>query len=241
MSFEPLNNKLVNSELIKYENIGISFENKNILSGFNLRIKKKQKVLLRGKSGVGKTTLLKMILGFTRPAEGTLYFQGQKIDSKTCWEARRKISYVAQDTDLGEGKVKNLLNEISSYRVNKEKLDFNKLRTFMRKLELEVDILDKNFQELSGGEKQRIGILISLFLNRDIYLLDEVTSALDVNLKKRVADYFLAQEDWTLLVISHDREWERDWVEIMNLENQISGNCQNQSQTDKQQISIKED
>ena len=83
----------------------------------------------------------------------------------------------------------------------------------MRELGLEDDILDKNFQELSGGEKQRIGILIALLLNRDIYLLDEVTSALDVNLKKTVADYFLARENWTLLVISHDREWECDWIE----------------------------
>ena len=113
MSAEPLNN-----ELIKYENIGISFENKRILSGFNLSIKKKQKVLLRGKSGIGKTTLLKMLLGFTKPAEGALYFQNHIIDSKTCWEARKKIAYVAQDTDLGEGKVKNLLNEIFSYKSN---------------------------------------------------------------------------------------------------------------------------
>jgi len=214
MSAEPLNN-----ELIKYENIGISFENKRILSGFNLSIKKKQKVLLRGKSGIGKTTLLKMLLGFTKPAEGALYFQNHKIDSKTCWEARKKIAYVAQDTDLGEGKVKNLLNEIFSYKANKEKLNPDKLRTFMLELELEDNILDKNFQELSGGEKQRIGILISLLLNRDIYLLDEVTSALDMNLKKKVADYFLAREDWTLLVISHDREWERDWIEVIDLEN----------------------
>ena len=88
----------------------------------------------------------------------------------------------------------------------------------MRELGLEDDILDKNFQELSGGEKQRIGILIALLLNRDIYLLDEVTSALDVNLKKTVADYFLAREDWTLLVISHDLEWERDWVETIDIE-----------------------
>ncbi len=73
----------MNSELIKYENIGISFENKTILSGFNLNIKKNQTVLLRGKSGVGKTTLFKMLLGFIRPTEGTLYFQDQKIDSKT--------------------------------------------------------------------------------------------------------------------------------------------------------------
>ena len=214
MSVEPLNN-----ELIKYENIGISFNNKKVLSGFNLSVKKKQKVLLRGKSGVGKTTLLKMLLGFTKPAEGNLYFRNRVIDSRTCWEARKEIAYVVQDTDLGEGKVKNLLDEIFSYRTNKEKLDHEKLRVFMQELELEGNILDKNFQELSGGEKQRIGILIALLLNRDIYLLDEVTSALDANLKKKVADYFLAREDWTLLVISHDREWERDWIEIIDLEN----------------------
>jgi putative ABC transport system ATP-binding protein len=213
----------MSSELIKYKNIGISFGNKNILLGFNLSIKKNQKVLIRGKSGIGKTTLLKMLLGFTRPTEGTIYFQNQKINSETCWEARKKISYVSQDTDLGEGKIKNLLNEIFSYKINKEKLDLNKVLAFMQELELEDDILEKNFQELSGGEKQRIGILISLLLNRDIYLLDEVTSALDGNLKKKVADYFLAQEDWTLLIISHDREWERDTIEIINLENKISG------------------
>jgi putative ABC transport system ATP-binding protein len=214
MSVEPLSN-----ELIKYENIGISFENKKVLSGFNLSVKKKQKILLRGKSGTGKTTLLKMLLGFTKPVEGTLYFQNRIINSKTCWKARQKIAYVVQDTDLGEGKVKNLLNEIFFYRANRDKLDSEKLRVFMRELGLEDDILDKNLQELSGGEKQRIGILIALLLNRDIYLLDEVTSALDVNLKKTVADYFLAREDWTLLVISHDLEWERDWIEKIDLEN----------------------
>jgi putative ABC transport system ATP-binding protein len=214
MSIEPLNN-----ELIKYENVGISFDNRKILSGFNLSIKKKQKVLIRGKSGVGKTTLLKMLLGFTKPAEGTLYFRNKVIDSRTCWEARKEIAYAVQDTDLGEGKVKNLLGEIFSYRANKEKLDHEKLRTFMRELELEDNLLDQNFQELSGGEKQRIGILISLLLNRNIYLLDEVTSALDMNLKRKIADYFLAREDLTLLVISHDREWERDWIERIDLEN----------------------
>jgi putative ABC transport system ATP-binding protein len=160
-----------------------------------------------------------MLLGFTKPAEGTLYFRNRVIDSRTCWEARKEIAYVVQDTDLGEGKVKNLLDEIFLYRTNKEKLDHEKLRVIMQELELEGNILDKNFQELSGGEKQRIGILIALLLNRDIYLLDEVTSALDANLKKKVSDYFLAREDWTLLVISHDREWERDWIEIIDLEN----------------------
>ncbi|WP_292375954.1 ABC transporter ATP-binding protein [Methanosarcina sp. UBA411] len=220
MSVEPLNNELINNELIKYESIGISFGNRKVLSGFNLTVKKNQKILLRGKSGVGKTTLLKMLLGFTKPSEGTLYFRNRVIDSKTCWEARKEIAYVVQDTDLEEGKVKNLLGEIFSYRANKEKLDSEKLWTFMRELELEDDILEKNFQELSGGEKQRVGILIALLLNRNIYLLDEATSALDTKLKKKVADYFLAREDWTLLIVSHDKEWERDWMRIIDLETQ---------------------
>ncbi|WP_243685036.1 ATP-binding cassette domain-containing protein [Methanosarcina barkeri] len=124
------------------------------------------------------------MLGFTKPSEGTIYFRNRVIDSKTCWEARKEIAYIVQDTDLGEGKVKSLLDEIFSYRANKEKLDHEKLRAFIRELELEDDILEKNFQELSGGEKQRIGILIALLLNRNIYLLDEVTSALDAKLKK---------------------------------------------------------
>lgn len=213
MSAEPLNN-----ELIKYENIGFSFENRKILSGFNLTVKKNQKILLRGKSGTGKTTLLKILLGFTKPSEGTIYFRNRVIDSKTCWEARKEIAYVVQDTDLGEGKVKSLLDDIFSYRANKEKLDHEKLRAFMKELELEDDILEKNFQELSGGEKQRIGILIALLLNRNIYLLDEVTSALDAKLKKKIADYFLAREDWTLLIVSHDREWERDGMKTINIE-----------------------
>jgi putative ABC transport system ATP-binding protein len=231
----------MNSELIKYENIGISFENKKILSGFNLSIKKNQKVLLRGKSGVGKTTLFKMLLGFIRPTEGALYFQDQKIDSKTCWETRKRISYVSQDTDLGEGKVKNLLNDIFSYKINKEKLDHEKLRIFMQELELEGSILNQHFQELSGGEKQRIGILISLLLNRNIYLLDEITSALDMDLKKKVTDYFLAREDLTLLVISHDREWERNWIKIINLENRSLKTSETNYQTKKEKNKFQED
>jgi putative ABC transport system ATP-binding protein len=88
----------------------------------------------------------------------------------------------------------------------------------MKELELEKDILDKNFENLSGGEKQRIGILIALLLERDIFLLDEATSALDSELKKKVVDHFLKHEEWTLFIISHDREWERDKVEIVEIE-----------------------
>ncbi|MHB8102699.1 MAG: ABC transporter ATP-binding protein [Methanosarcina sp.] len=204
-------------EIIKYENIGKFFGSKKVISDFSIRILRGGKILLRGKSGTGKSTLFKMLLGFEKPSEGLLYYRGKPVNSQVAWEIRKEVSYVSQDTDLGQGSVKDLLDEIFTYLPNREKRSPEKLNTLMKEFELEKDTLGKNFENLSGGEKQRIGILIALMLGRDIFLLDEATSALDSELKKRVVDHFLKHEDWTLFVISHDKEWERDEVEIVEI------------------------
>ena len=204
-------------EIIKYENIGKFFGSKKVISDFSIRILRGRKILLRGKSGTGKSTLFKMFMGFEKPSEGSLYYRGKPVNSQVAWEIRKEVSYVSQDTDLGQGPVKDLLDEIFTYLPNREKRSPERLNTLMKEFELEKDILNKNFENLSGGEKQRIGILIALMLGRDIFLLDEATSALDSELKKRVVDHFLKREDWTLFVISHDKEWERDEVEIVEI------------------------
>lgn len=204
-------------EIIKYENIGKFFGSKKVISDFSIRILRGRKILLRGKSGTGKSTLFKMLLGFEKPSEGSLYYRGKPVNSKVAWEIRKEVSYVSQDTDLGQGPLKDLLDEIFTYLPNREKRSSEKLNTLMKEFELEKDTLNKNFENLSGGEKQRIGILIALMLGRDIFLLDEATSALDSELKKRVVDHFLKHEDWTLFVISHDKDWERDEVEIVEI------------------------
>ncbi len=210
-------NGLTGEEIIRYENTGISFGGKKVISGFSLRVLRGKKILLRGKSGIGKSTLFKMLLGFEKPSEGLLYFRGKSVNAQVAWEVRKEVSYVSQDMDLGEGPVKDLLDEIFSYRPNREKRNLDKLNTLMKEFELDQEILEKNFENLSGGEKQRIEILIALMLGRDIFLLDEVTSALDFELKKKVVDHFLKHKAWTLFVISHDREWERDGVEIVEI------------------------
>jgi len=210
-------NGLTGEEIIRYENTGISFGGKKVISGFSLRVLRGKKILLRGKSGIGKSTLFKMLLGFEKPSEGLLYFRGKSVNAQVAWEVRKEVSYVSQDMDLGEGPVKDLLDEIFSYRPNREKRNPEKLNTLMKEFELDQEILEKNFENLSGGEKQRIEILIALMLGRDIFLLDEVTSALDFELKKKVVDHFLKHKAWTLFVISHDREWERDGVEIVEI------------------------
>lgn len=205
-------------EIIRYDNVEVSFVNKKIISDFSIRILKGDKVLLKGKSGTGKSTLFKMLLGFEKPSKGALYYKGKLLNPQLAWEIRKEVSYISQDTDLGEGPVEELLSEIFSYAPNREKWNPQRLNSLMGGLELERDILEKNFENLSGGEKQRIGILIALMLEREIFLLDEATSALDTGLKKKITDYFLKREDWTLFIISHDREWESEKVKIVEIE-----------------------
>ncbi len=208
-------------EIIRYEGVGMTYNSKKVLSGFNLSIKRGQKILLKGKSGAGKSTLFKMLLGFEKPTDGTLYYRSQPVNSSRVWEIRKEVAYVSQETDLGEGPVKVLLKEIFSYPPNRDKMDPEKLYVLMQDFELEEDTLDKNYEDLSGGEKQRIGILIALMLGREIFLLDEATSALDSKLKEKVAEYFLKHGGWTLFIISHDREWESENIRVVELKKQI--------------------
>lgn len=205
------------SELLKYNDVSISYGEKEVLSNFNLDIQKGERILLKGRSGAGKSTLLKMPMGFAHPSKGNLYFNGSLLDSNTVWDARKRIAYVSQDLDIYEGSVNEFIEEVFSYSFNEGKLDRSKLRRLLVYLGFEKDVLSMNFEELSGGEKQRIGIIMSVLIGKDIYLLDEITSSLDAALKEKVASYFLERKDWTLLIISHDDVWEKENVKVVQV------------------------
>ncbi len=207
----------MNPDLLKYENVSISYNEKQILSDFNLTVKEGERILLKGKSGTGKSTLLKMLIGFTHPTSGKVYFNGTPIDEKTVWDVRQNIAYVSQDLDLFEGPVQDLIDEVFTYASNMNRLDSTKLRRLLVHLELGKPALEKYFEELSGGEKQRIGIITSLMIKKDVYLLDEITAALDLELKEKVAKYFLDHKEWTLIIISHDDVWNKDGVRVVNV------------------------
>jgi putative ABC transport system ATP-binding protein len=198
------------SELIRYQDVGVRFNGCQLLSGFNLNINQGDKILLKGKSGTGKSTLLKLILGIVRVQEGKVYFRGQGLCPETVWNIRKEIAYVSQDTDIGEGIVKDLINEIFHYQNNKGMKYHNKRNYLLEYFEMDKALLYNRFEDLSGGEKQRICLIISILLGKEIFLLDEVTSALDFELKKKVVDYFLQQNNWTLFIASHDDVWDRE-------------------------------
>lgn len=176
--------------------------------------------MLSGRSGSGKSSLLGLLLGFIEPGKGEVLFEGTNIDKKNAWYVRKKIAYIDQDVSIGNGNILDLLNFVSGLKTNKP-LYFSKEKVngLLSDFELSSDIIYKDTEELSGGEKQRLAIVISILLERNVFLLDEITSSLDKHLKKKVADYFVERKDWTCLVISHDIVWlDNPAVKVFDLE-----------------------
>lgn len=194
--------------MIKFENIDLIFDDKKIFSDFSLEIAKGEKAIFLGKSGLGKSSLFALLLGFVRPQNGKVLIDGVPVDEHTVWHVRQKVSFIDQDVSVGDYKVSEWFAFVAGIKEN-QSLDFSedKIQGLMDFFELSRDLLNKDISELSGGERQRVAIIVSVLLGRNVFLLDEVTSALDKNLKKKTADFFIRHKDWTVISISHDAVW----------------------------------
>jgi putative ABC transport system ATP-binding protein len=123
---------------------------------------------------------------------------------KTVWSLRHCIGYVTQEPDLGSQSVLERIRQPFGYKANAH-LEFNMdtLEAYLDQFKLPRILLSKQTTDLSGGEKQRIAIIISLLLDRDLLLLDEPTSALDKESKQVLRD-LLANLHKTIVFISHE-------------------------------------
>jgi len=194
--------------MIKFKSVYLKRNNKEIFSNLDFFVQKNEKVLIQGKSGIGKTTLFKILLGFETIDSGKVLFNDFEILKDTIKKIRRQIFYLSQDIDLKNEKLSSLLDEI----LVQNGIDILKrthLRELMSFLDLNKKLLSQTIKELSGGERQRIGLLICFLLDRPVWLLDEPTSALDDRMKKKIADYVIKQEK-TIVLISHDDVWKKN-------------------------------
>ncbi len=206
--------------MIRFDHVHLAFDGRKIFNDLSLEVQRGEKVVVLAKSGTGKSSLFSLVLGFLEPDEGQVSFDGQPVDEKSAWEIRQKIAYIDQDVSLGDGKIIDLFDFVLKLKAN---IHLGGSRERMQELlqyfEFDQEILTKDIENLSGGERQRLAIIIAVLLQRDVFLLDEVTSALDKQLKKKVADFFIARQDWTCLVISHDPVWlENPEIKIFDLE-----------------------
>lgn len=206
--------------MIKYDKIKLDFNGKTIFNDFSCEVVKGEKVVLLGRSGLGKSSLFGLILGFIQPQSGKVLFDEAPVNEHTIWHVRHKVAFVDQDVSIGDYKVSDWFAFVAGIKSN-HSLNFGeeRINELMDFFELSRDLLHKDISDLSGGERQRVAIIVSVLLGRDVFLLDEVTSALDKNLKKKTADFFIKRKDWTVVSISHDAVWlDNPDVNVFDLE-----------------------
>lgn len=194
--------------MIELKGVTLNYQGKKIISGLDLRINRGEKILIYGPSGIGKSSLFYLILGFVVPAKGEVIFDGIPLNERSVWEIRGRISYLDQSVSLPEGKVLDFLKSVFEYKKNSFlSFPYDKVKELFDYFELPVAIMDKDIEDLSGGEKQRIALIVTALLQRRVLLLDEPTSSLDRHLKDKTAEFFLSGKDFTVVVISHDSVW----------------------------------
>lgn len=191
--------------MINFKNISIKFNNKIVLNNFNLIVNTGEKVLISGVSGKGKTTLLKLLLGFSTPNSGNIFVDNLELNEQNINIIRNKIGYMPQSTPFLNVKIEKLIHTIFNFKENlKTKLDMDILIKTLKEFNLDSSILSKNINQLSGGEKQRLAFVIIILLDRKIWVLDEITSSLDQDMKEKVTNYIL-NTNKTVILVSHDK------------------------------------
>jgi putative ABC transport system ATP-binding protein len=190
----------------------------NVLKDFSLALDAGQKLIIKGPSGTGKSSLFSLLMGFVRPDSGFVYYNNLPVNGSLVWNIRKQIAYLDQAVSIGSGRVddffQSLLNCPGSVQsvpasgpADPGAAAHDKLSELTAYFDFDPGLCKKEISALSGGEKQRTGIIGIILLNRPTLLLDEITAALDPELKRKCARFFINDPHKTALIISHDDTW----------------------------------
>jgi len=191
---------------IHMQDVSFSYEEFKVLNHLNGRFEKGKLTAICGKSGIGKSTLLNLLLGIYPAEEGSITIVTQNGEEIPLESYCKLFSYVPQDFMLLSGTV---LENITLFETepNLERLQ---LALRIACLEEEIDALPdgvethlgENGSRLSGGQRQRMAIARALYSDADVLLLDESTSALSADMEKQILDN-LRQTEKTVIFVTH--------------------------------------
>lgn len=208
---------------IKLEKINKSFDQRVILKNFNLEIEKADFVVITGKSGHGKTTLLNIIGMLEKPNSGNLIINDVKnpdINQKSGRNlVRNDVGYLFQNYGLVDNKtvLENLLLPLKL-----EKNSVNKNNILIREALKEVGLSGyekRKIYSLSGGEQQRVSIARLIIKNANIILADEPTSSLDGENEIQVMNLLksLNESGKTIIMVTHNPELRNYATKLINI------------------------
>lgn len=195
--------------LLEFKDVTYVNENKYILKDISISVNIGDYMSVVGPSGSGKSTFLKLCSHLISPTKGDILYREKSIFGLDPMELRKSISYCFQTPYLfGETVMDNVT---FPYSLRGMKADLNRAGELLQLFNLDKDYLNKEVKNLSGGEKQRIALIRTLFFRPEILLLDEVTSALDVDNTLVVENVMktLNQQGTTIIWITHSPEQSR--------------------------------
>lgn len=200
--------------ILKLENVSKKYNDKYIFSNISFEVKKGEIFAIIGKSGIGKSTLAKIIIGITKATTGNILFEGKDI-------SKRKISdiqMIFQDPygSLNEKmKVKDILKE--PLIVNNEQNIDQKVDEMLSFLGMS-DYKEKYPFELSGGQRQRVIVGAAMILKPKLVICDEPLASLDLTIQEQIIDlikFFNKKYSTSYIFISHNL------VTVNNISNNI--------------------
>lgn len=196
-------------EMIRFEHVNKSFGAEKVLVDFSLHIEEGEFLTVIGRSGCGKTTMLRMINGLQIPDSGKILVEGQDVAKADLIALRRRIGYVIQNKGLfPHMTVEENITYVPVISGKKDKQENRKLALrLLQTVGLAQEMADRYPAELSGGQQQRVGIARALAADAKILLMDEPFGALDEITKRAMQDEMLSLQKklhMTIVFITHD-------------------------------------
>ncbi len=237
LQLETKNVSLETNAILDFRNhftlkdITFSYKDRNekIFDKANLKIKKGSSIGIFGNSGVGKSTLIDIVVCLKELESGSIFVDDKDINNKQdeirAWQ--NKISYISQETFLFDDKIINNICSTSFEKkeINKQKfnevISIAKLEKFINNLpDKENSKVGDESVKISGGQRKRIAIARALYKEPELLVLDEATNGLDQQLENEIIDTVLElRKNITVIIISHNRHVIskcRDIYEIKN-------------------------
>ncbi|KCZ74296.1 hypothetical protein H311_04740, partial [Anncaliia algerae PRA109] len=195
---------------------------KEILSKLNLTINKGDKIALIGSNGSGKTTFIRVLLGFY-DYRGSIKIDGKELYKISKRHLRNNISFVPQDSCLMNETIKENIcygERFSDEEIFKVSEKYKVYDSFAR---LEHGFLTKigeRGKNLSGGEKQKVALIRGAIRNKKIFILDEPTAAIDREAENDIFSSLLSDKDTTVLTIIHNLDLLKNFNKVLHFSNE---------------------
>ena len=211
------------NDSIEFKNFNFLYDDKNVLENINFKINKGETIGIVGKTGSGKTTLIKQLLRLYPVKRDTLLLDNRGIEKYYDYSVREKMGYAPQEYQLFS---KTIKDNILFYRENLE--DNLEQALILSDIKKDIEnfkdgintLVGENGISLSGGQKQRLGIARAILANPDILILDDSLSAVDANTEKTIIENIKNhRQGKTNIIVSHRISAVRHADKILVLEN----------------------